>query len=57
MLFLTRTPREGKDTILIGDDIRLVVRSVTGKQVSIGIEAPRDVKVLREEVPDRDNGQ
>lgn len=52
MLFLTRNPKPGKDTILIGDDIKIVIRNVTGQQVSVGIEAPRSVKVLREEVPD-----
>lgn len=51
MLFLTRSSgKPGKDTILIGDDIKIVVRNVRGQQVSLGIEAPPDVTILREEV-------
>jgi len=53
MLFLTRTAKEGKNRILIGDDIVLEVRQVRSGQVSIGIDAPKDVRVLREEVKDR----
>ena len=51
MLILTRKTTE---TINIGDDISVTVLSVTGNQVRLGINAPRDVKVLREEVEDRD---
>lgn len=50
MLILTR--REG-ETLLIGDNIEVTVLAVSGSQVRIGIEAPRDVTVLREEVADR----
>jgi len=53
MLFLSRVPKAGQDTILIGDDIKVVIRRVEGKQVRVGIEAPKDVLVLREEVPNR----
>jgi len=53
MLVLTRN--EGQ-TILIGDDIRVTVVSTKGGQVRFGIEAPRDVIVLREELRDRDAG-
>lgn len=47
MLVLTR--RRGQ-SILIGDDIKIVVLEVTGDQIRIGIEAPRSVSVHREEV-------
>jgi carbon storage regulator len=47
MLILTRRIGE---TIMIGDDIALTVLSVKGGQVRIGIAAPRDVAVHREEV-------
>ena len=47
MLVLTR--RRGQ-SILIGDDIKIVVLEVTGDQIRIGIEAPRAVSVHREEV-------
>lgn len=50
MLILTR--REG-ETLLIGDNIEVTVLAVSGSQVRIGIEAPRDVLVLREEVAER----
>lgn len=51
MLVLTRN--EGQ-TILIGDDVRVTVVSTKGGQVRFGIEAPRDVTVLREELAERD---
>ncbi len=50
MLILTRKIGE---TLLIGDDIRVVILDVRGKQVRLGIEAPPDVVVLREEVLQR----
>ncbi|MGB5563855.1 MAG: carbon storage regulator CsrA [Sedimenticolaceae bacterium] len=53
MLVLTRN--EGQ-TIMIGDDVRVTVVSTKGGQVRFGIEAPRDVTVLREELRDRDAG-
>jgi len=47
MLVLTRKIGE---SIAIDDDIKIVVVSVKGKQVRLGIEAPRDTKIHREEV-------
>jgi len=47
MLVLTRTVG-GK--ILVGDDIELVVVEVKGDSVRLGITAPRDVRIQREEV-------
>jgi len=48
MLILTRRVNE---TIVIGDDdIRVTVTSIKGQQVQIGIEAPRDIAVDREEI-------
>lgn len=47
MLVLTRKSGEG---ILIGDNIKVVVVEVKGNQVKLGIEAPADVTVYREEV-------
>ena len=46
---LTLTRRVG-EIIRIGDDIRIVVREVKGKQVRIGIEAPSSVPIHREEI-------
>lgn len=47
MLVLTR--KSGED-IFLGDDIRVVVREIKGRQVRIGIEAPAFVPVYRGEI-------
>jgi carbon storage regulator len=47
MLILTRRIGE---TLRIGDDIEVTVLGIKGNQVRIGINAPRDVNVAREEV-------
>jgi carbon storage regulator len=47
MLVLTRKMGE---SITIGDDIRITVIAVKGQQVKIGIDAPSDTKVYREEI-------
>ncbi len=47
MLVITR--KEG-ESILIGDDTRVEIQEVKGGQVKIGIDAPREVEVLREEL-------
>ncbi|KUO65596.1 MAG: carbon storage regulator CsrA [Gracilibacter sp. BRH_c7a] len=47
MLVLSRKVNE---TILIGDDIEIVVVAVAGDNVRLGIKAPKDVKILRSEV-------
>ena len=47
MLVLTRKVGE---TIVIDDDIEITVVQVKGKQVRVGIKAPKDVKVHRLEI-------
>jgi len=47
MLILTRKPGE---TICIGDEIQITILGVSGHQIRIGIDAPRDVPVDRKEV-------
>ena len=47
MLVLTRKLGE---SIAIDDDIKIVVLQIKGRQVRLGIEAPRDTKIHREEV-------
>lgn len=47
MLILTRKPGE---SLYVGDDIRITVLSIQGKQVKIGISLPADMVVYREEV-------
>jgi carbon storage regulator len=50
MLILTRRVGE---TIKIGTEIALTVLAVKGNQVRIGVAAPRDVPVHREEIYER----
>lgn len=50
MLILTRRAGEA---LRIGDDIEVTVMAVSGSQVRIGINAPRDVAVDREEIAER----
>jgi carbon storage regulator len=47
MLIFTRTIGE---SIIINDDIRIVITGVKGKQVRIGIDAPTDIPIMREEL-------
>ncbi len=47
MLILTRRVGE---TLMIGDDVSITVLGVRGHQVRIGINAPKDVAVHREEI-------
>ena len=47
MLVLSRKPGE---TILIGDDIEISIVEVRGDTVRIGISAPRNVTILRQEL-------
>ena len=47
MLVLTRKIGE---TIVIDDDIRITVVQIKGKQVRIGVDAPKETKIHREEI-------
>ena len=47
MLILTRRIGE---TLIVGDDVNITVLGVKGNQVRIGINAPKDVSVHREEI-------
>ncbi len=47
MLILTRKPGEA---IRIGNDVLITVKAVNGRQVRLGIEAPNDIPVYREEI-------
>jgi carbon storage regulator len=49
MLILTR----GGESLTIGSDITVVVIGVKRRQVRIGVVAPKDVPVLREEIKKR----
>ena len=42
--------RKAEESMFIGDDIKITVLDIRGGQVRIGITAPQDVKIHREEV-------
>ena len=47
MLILTRRVGE---SLMIGDDVNVTVLGIRGNQVRIGVNAPKDVAVHREEI-------
>lgn len=53
LLILSRRPGE---TIMIGDEVEVTVLGVNGNQVRIGIRAPRETPVHREEIYRRIKG-
>ena len=52
MLVLNR--KEG-ESLIIDDNIKVVVLKVKGRQVKIGIQAPRDTKIAREEIANKED--
>ena len=47
MLILTRKPGE---SVAIGDEIQVTVVEIQGKQVKLGVKAPREIAVHRQEI-------
>jgi len=47
MLVLSRKLNE---TIIIGDDIRVTILGIDGDKIKVGVDAPKEVKVFREEL-------
>jgi len=54
MLVLTRNVGQ---SILIGDDVVITVLALNGGQVRVGIDAPREINIVREELLERDKSQ
>ncbi|WP_438282270.1 carbon storage regulator CsrA [Pseudomonas alabamensis] len=54
MLILTRKVGE---TIVINDNIRVTVLAIKGSQIRLGVEAPADVPVHRQEIQERIKAQ
>ena len=52
MLILTRRINE---SLVIGDNVTVTILGVKGNQVRIGVDAPRDVSVHREELAQKDD--
>ena len=50
MLILTRRVGE---KLIIGDDVKVTILGVKGNQIRIGIDAPKDMQVHREEIYQR----
>ena len=50
MLILTRRVGE---TIMVGDEVQVTVLGVKGNQIRIGVDAPKEVAVHREEIYNR----
>ena len=45
--------RKAEESMYIGDDIKITVLDIRGGQIRIGITAPQDIKIHREEVYQR----
>lgn len=50
MLILTRKSGE---SVLIGDGVRVTVVAIKGRQVQLGVEAPKELMIYREEIYER----
>ena len=49
--------RKAEESMYIGDEIKITILDIRGGQVRLGISAPQDVKIHREEVYNRISSQ
>ncbi|HEY5257697.1 MAG TPA: carbon storage regulator [Candidatus Baltobacteraceae bacterium] len=49
---MLRLTRKIGESVVIGDDVRVTIVAVDGRQVQLGIEAPADVRLARGEIHD-----
>lgn len=49
--------RKRDESIMIGSEIRVVVLGVSGNKVRLGIEAPNDIPIRRQEIVDAMNAE
>ena len=54
MLVLTRRLGE---SITIGEDVKIIIVEIDGNQVKLGIEAPREIEIYREELYEKIKGR
>ena len=54
MLILTRRLNE---TIVVGDDVKITILGVKGNQIRLGIDAPKEISVHREEIWEKINAE
>ena len=47
MLILTRKPGE---SLYIGDDVKVTIVEIKGNQIRVGVDAPSDLRIYREEI-------
>jgi carbon storage regulator len=47
VLILSRTPGEA---VMIGDDVKIVILGISGRQIRVGISAPKSINIYREEI-------
>lgn len=45
--------RRASEVLIIGDDIKITILSIKGNQVRIGVDAPKNIPVHREEIYQR----
>lgn len=52
---MLKLSRKVSERIIIGNDITITITEIHGGRVCIGVEAPKDVKILRGELNDKED--